>query len=52
MVYNSESEGDFAGPVQKDYIVITYPKEKDTICYITDFLRKCKKNVNYDNLDL
>lgn len=49
MIYDTESEGD---PVVKDYHVIHYPKERDTICYISDFLRECWKQVDYDKLDI
>jgi hypothetical protein len=52
MTYDSESEDDFTGPMIKEYSIIRYEKKNDTICYISDFIKNSKKNVDYENLDL
>ena len=52
MNYDSESDGDFTGPVVKEYQVLRYEKRNDTICYINDFIRKSGKNVDYEKLDI
>ena len=51
-VISSETESDYEGEPQAQYTVIRYKPNCQTIYYVKDMIKKYKKNLDYDKMDL